>query len=92
MVDCVSKRIGNHIYKKRVEGGIAYLLKGCSRDNNMVGQCGQWTIAEFLAHATPFDNNTETHYDEIKRTVVEALCMCGHSKTMPYCDGLHSEN
>jgi hypothetical protein len=90
--DCSSRRIGQHIYTKRIENGIAYLLKGCDgKTNKMSHQCGQWTVDEFLAHTKTFDENTELYYEEIKRTVVNKICYCGHSKTLPLCDGAHFE-
>jgi hypothetical protein len=92
LVDCGSKRIGQHIYTKRVENGIAYLIKGCDgRTDKMSHQCGQWTVEEFLAHIQIFDENTELNYERIKNEVINKRCYCGKSKTMPICDGLHNE-
>jgi hypothetical protein len=85
-------KIGNHLYKKKIIDGVAYLIQGCdgvtSKSNKMLHQCGQWTVKEIKAHKTPFNENIEAHYAEILAQV-EGKCVCGISTKMPDCDGKH---
>ena len=56
------KKIGNRYYKKENE----VVLKATFKEEEQeYVECGQWTIEVFLAHASPFDGNTEEQYAEI---------------------------
>jgi len=57
------KKIGNRYYK--LEEDIIYKATYNEEDDKYI-VCGEWSTEVFLAHATPFDGNTEVEYDNIK--------------------------
>ena len=60
-------KIGNRWYRKETVEEVDYVQKSVyhEEDDEYV-MCGEWTVEVFLAHAEPFDQNTEDNYDEIK--------------------------
>jgi len=64
------KKIGNRYYKTEVVEEVESVVKATynEEDEESAGEysvCGEWTVEVFLAHATPFDGNTEENYTEI---------------------------
>ena len=62
-------KLGNRYYKKQTIKEDDYVMKATynEKDEEYI-VCGQWTVADFLAHATLYDENTEIEYNAIVTT------------------------
>ena len=60
------KKIGNRYYRKETVEEVDMVQKATyNEEDDKYIPCGEWTVEVFLAHATPFDGNTEIEYDNI---------------------------
>ena len=60
-------KIENRYYDTEIVDEINYVIKATFNDT--YNECGRWTVDEFNAHETTFDQNTESEYTNIKTTL-----------------------